>query len=78
MDTNVSVESVSESARKNEPQHIPHSDLELKPALCGEKLASVRSSKGSKARPHMPQEHGVKACSQKNHTQPHEKLQSTA
>ena len=44
MDTNVSVESVSESARKNEPQYIPQSDLELNPALCGEKLASVRSS----------------------------------
>jgi hypothetical protein len=46
--------------------HPTQSDLELKPALCGEKLASVRSSKRTNARPHMPQEHGVKACSQKN------------
>jgi hypothetical protein len=65
MDTSVSVESVSESARKNDPQYIPQSDLELKPALCCEKLVSVRSSKRMNARPHMPQEHGVRACSQK-------------
>ena len=67
MDTNVSVESVSRAGPEERATiHLTQSDHELKQALCGEKLASVRSSKRKTARPHMPQEHGIKACSPKN------------
>ena len=80
MDTNVLEESGSESVLKNEPPtiHPTKSDLEIKPALCGEKLASIYSTKRTNTRPHMPQEHCIMVCSQKNCTEPHEKLQSTA